>query len=123
VLFNIKGSVVGPSFVTDRTTLHFGKVSYNFSATRELNIENTSTIVMSYRLRMTGEDAFAFKMTPKFGHIKPGEKETVKVSCLLKIFKEYSALLVIDVEDVGENIMKIPVTAEVVVPEVCLQQD
>lgn len=50
-----KGHVIPPTFVIDPEEINFGVVSYMFTETKELNIENKSKVPFTFTLHIPGD--------------------------------------------------------------------
>jgi hydrocephalus-inducing protein len=117
-----KGQVVGPTFHFDSHALNFGKLSHGFLSERTAKIVNTSLIPMTYVLHIPSENSdqkIEFLITPQSGTIPPLGSALIKVEFTPRFIKTYEDFLYVDVEAVGEDLLRLPIFAESIVPEVC----
>mmetsp|Transcript_3107 Transcript_3107/g.11897 ORF Transcript_3107/g.11897 Transcript_3107/m.11897 type:complete len:4490 (-) Transcript_3107:1724-15193(-) len=120
---HFSGRVIGPSFAFNCSEIDFGTVSYNFVNTEYIDLSNTSEIPMKFKLRIPEDGSLMrreFDIVPHNGTILPHATKQIKVELLSNSLKEYKAHLVLDIEDVGQELASIPISAQCVVPEVML---
>ena len=120
----IKGSVIGPSFHFDVTTIDFGTVSYDYLHTVTLTMVNTSSIPMDFSLHIP-QDGLSFmkkefNITPSVGKLLPSESIDVLLEFIPTAVKVYEYSLCVDVLGVGDRLLSIPVLAECIVSSVKL---
>lgn len=127
LLLTFKGNVIGPTFYFGEQKLDFGLTSYGFLNSLPLTLHNTSEIPMKYMLRIPEDGKFMdreFGITPNSGSVFPGEQTSIQVDFIpetVKIYEDYS--LVIDIQGVGQALLKIPITAECQVSDVIVDTD
>ncbi|KAI9356512.1 hypothetical protein DFJ73DRAFT_958267 [Zopfochytrium polystomum] len=117
------GSVVGPNFHFGASELNFGQLSYGFLDTQSVELVNSSHIPMEFSLAMScGEDGEEneFQVTPSAGRIAPLESVQISVAFTPKSIRSYDEYLWVDVKGVGEQLKKLPILAQSVVPEISL---
>jgi len=120
----IKGSVIGPSFHFDVTTIDFGTVSYDYLHTVALTMVNTSSIPMDFSLHIP-QDGLSFmkkefNITPSVGKLSPGESIDILLEFIPTAVKVYEYSLCVDVLGVGDRLLSIPILAECIVSSVKL---
>ncbi|KAK3085440.1 hypothetical protein FSP39_003318 [Pinctada imbricata] len=140
------GSVIGPTFQFDTPMLKFGTVSYGFLNTQTCMLQNTSLVPMKFHIRVPGDgitDSMCstsdletgreggsptppvgvgppkeFEIVPSTGTLQPQSDMKIKVNFTSNTVKKYEMALVVDVENVGEEILQLPLTAKCIVPPV-----
>eukprot|EP00906_Rhabdomonas_costata_P023126 RCo033281 len=126
LLLHFQGRVIGPTFHFDTEELDFGQVAFNFVHNRLFHIFNTSEIPMKYTLRVPEDgtgDRKEFTLVPSSGTILPHGKQRISVDFLSSTVQEYSAHVVVDVEEVGENLDALPVRAVCPMPQVSVSRE
>jgi hydrocephalus-inducing protein len=128
-VFTIKGKVVGPTFNFDIPHLDFGNLAYGFLSTKTFNLNNTSHIPMTFRLRVPQDEESGdesedygvceFIVTPEYGSIPPMGVQQVQVDFKPANVGEYKNYLVVDVESVGPNMQALEIVANSTAPMVC----
>ncbi|KAJ3416712.1 hypothetical protein HDV05_000542 [Chytridiales sp. JEL 0842] len=119
-----KGNVVGPTFYFNSPSLDFGKLAYGFLSERTTTIVNTSHIPMTFVLRIPSEEQeqrSEFFVTPQRGTIPPMGTAQVKLEFTPRSIKRYEDYLSVDVDSVGEDLLRLPILAESLVPEISLR--
>lgn len=131
-----RGTVVGPTFQFDVPKLKFGLVSYGFPNTKECVLSNTSLVPMTFHLRVPGDGSVPsisaisdhnsiqhgftptggppkeFEIIPERGTLPPQSDTKIKVQFISNTAKKYEMALVVDVENVGEDILSLPIVAK-----------
>ncbi|KAJ3287536.1 hypothetical protein HK104_008544 [Borealophlyctis nickersoniae] len=123
LLLSFKGRVVGPTFHFDTPTLNFRKISYGFTHTRTITLVNTSHISMTYNLRIPTDGVDRpneFRMEPSRGTIPPLGSEKIRMDFTPAAVMVYETFVAVDVEDVGEELFRLPIYAQSIVPEISL---
>jgi hydrocephalus-inducing protein len=117
-----RGRVVGPTFHFDHFDVDLGVVPYGFETVKRLRFSNTSKIAMSYKLRLSEEDVAPneYLITPSSGQLGPMESVDVDLTFRPRHVKKYDAHLMVDVRDVGDNLLCLPFFAQSYVPKVRL---
>ncbi|KAJ3129345.1 hypothetical protein HK098_001757 [Nowakowskiella sp. JEL0407] len=115
-----KGRVVGPTFHFDLPKIDFGGVSYNFRNSKKMELFNTSDIPMEFKLRVSSdiEANSDFAVLPDSGFIEPCNSQKIQIEFTPTVVKRYESVLIIDLEGVGRDMMRIPVIGESFVPEI-----
>jgi adenylate kinase family enzyme len=117
------GQVVGPLFHFGSECVDFGVVSFNFLNTAYVDLINACEIPMQFRLRVPEDGTMLnreFDIIPSSGTVLPESTKQIKIEFLSNTLKTYNSTLVVDVVDVGEGLLSIPIRAECVVPEILL---
>ena len=120
---HFKGHVVGPTFHFDVEEIDFGVVSYEFVNNQSLTLYNTSEIPMTYTLRVPQDGKFLqkeFDIVPSTGTIVADGKVNIQVDFISTTVRAYEMYLTVDVENVGEGLLSIPIKAECRLPDVKL---
>jgi hypothetical protein len=119
----MRGRVVGPTFHFDHLDVDFGVVPFGFETVKKLKFNNTSKIGMEFNLRLSEEDISAneYQLIPSSGTLGPHKSCDVEVKFNPGFMKKYDAQIMVDVVDVGENLLCLPFFAECVVPKVRLR--
>ncbi|XP_046359897.2 hydrocephalus-inducing protein homolog isoform X3 [Haliotis rufescens] len=137
------GSVIGPTFQFNVPKLKFGTVSYGFLNTQYCTLMNTSLVPMTFHLRVPGDgtnDSICstsdldlnrselgsmvvsspreFEIVPSTETIPPQSEIKVTVNFVSNTVKKYDVSLVVDVDNVGEEILTLPLQAKCVVPSI-----
>ncbi|PAA50321.1 hypothetical protein BOX15_Mlig000423g3, partial [Macrostomum lignano] len=147
---NFRGSVIGPTFHFETPELRFGPVSLGFPATQTVMLNNTSLIPMDFRLRVPGdgqgrpvcaldedaEDSSSsprtayragppqeFSIDPESGHLDAMSSVRVAVTLTANCSAKFKSSLVVDVENVGQEVLAIPIVAKSIVPDIMLEQN
>ncbi|XP_073515931.1 hydrocephalus-inducing protein homolog isoform X2 [Phyllobates terribilis] len=150
VTLTIRGCIIGPTFHFSVPALHFGDVSFGFPRTLSCSLNNTSLVPMSFSLRVPGdgggdpsisshshileEQAAAwrrrqqggrrpreFTITPCTGAIRSQGLLDIEVTLCSNTVKHYELALVVDVADIGEEVLALPVTGRCLVPPLFLE--
>ncbi|XP_059848459.1 hydrocephalus-inducing protein homolog isoform X2 [Hypanus sabinus] len=140
-----KGCVIGPTFNFNVPSLNFGEISYGFPSTISCRLINTSIVAMTFNLWVAGDgtaevtpasDNYSldgrrvlswtnigygvkpkeFTIKPNYGTIKAQEEMEIQVTLCSNTVKKYESALVVDIEQVGQEVLAIPVSARCVVP-------
>eukprot|EP01041_Mallomonas_annulata_P003640 gene3640-7257_t len=124
LLAQVKGHVIGPTFHFDCKTIDFGPVSFDYLHSRTIRLVNTSKIPMTFRLYVPQDGSFSkkeFEVTPADGTLESGSSLDVVVDFIPTTVKIYAYTLVVDIQDVGEMLMSIPITAECIAASLRLE--
>ncbi|XP_014668502.1 PREDICTED: LOW QUALITY PROTEIN: hydrocephalus-inducing protein homolog [Priapulus caudatus] len=113
---SFKGTVIGPSFHFDKSVLDFGKVSYGFENTAIVKLFNTSLVAMKFNLRISQDEDAEFTVAPSTGSVAAQSSENIKVSLIVKNIRKYETSLVVDVDEIGSDMLALPISARSVVP-------
>ncbi|CAH7062215.1 Hydin [Phodopus roborovskii] len=140
VKLTIRGCVIGPTFHFNVPALHFGDVSYGFPHTLMCSLNNTSLVPMTFTLRVRGDgdglqsiQSYSqesdskrrswinteisttkpkeFTITPSSGTIRAQGFAAIKVTLCSNTVQKYELALVVDVEDIGEEVLALLITA------------
>ncbi|KAJ3305286.1 hypothetical protein HDV03_001884, partial [Kappamyces sp. JEL0829] len=117
------GDVVGPTFEFDTPRLCLPTSSYGFSTLAHFHLNNTSLIPMNYRLDILNTDGDKmpdFTVTPASGVIAEQSSAPLSLEFLPTKIDTFSGFVVVHVDGVGENLLRIPVEATSIVPEISL---
>ncbi|XP_071173399.1 hydrocephalus-inducing protein homolog isoform X10 [Mytilus edulis] len=142
------GTVIGPTFQFDVPRLKFGTISYGFLNTQSCTLMNTSLVPMKFTLRVPGDGIAEsicgtsdldsnrsqmgspapiatragppkeFEILPESGILQPQSEVRITVNFISNTIKKYEMNLVVDVENVGEEILSLPIYAKCVVPPI-----
>ncbi|XP_064242899.1 hydrocephalus-inducing protein homolog isoform X1 [Passer domesticus] len=145
VTFTIRGYVMGPTFHFDVSALDFGDVSFGFPRTLNCCLFNTSLTPISFHLYIPGDGLGEpsvysstqirkcssqswrkeaqglrrpreFDIRPCRGTVRALGSQDIKVTLCSNTVGKYKLQLVLDVDDVGEKVLALPLTARCVVP-------
>ncbi|RKP17543.1 hypothetical protein ROZALSC1DRAFT_24102, partial [Rozella allomycis CSF55] len=124
VKLTIRGNVVGPTFEFNHNIINFGVVSFGFPYEKKCLLKNTSEIYMDYWLSISPNLDEEISFHPaKSSSIPPGGTQEITVKILSKQQIKYNADLIVNVEGVGEDIYRVPITAESIIPNVILKDE
>ena len=75
---------------------------------------------MRYRIRFPPEDATSreFDVDPAEGVLQPGERARIQIDLRATTRQVYDTFALVDVMDVGQGLLTIPICADCVVPAV-----
>ena len=113
---HFKGHVVGPTFHFDVEEIDFGIVSYEFVNTKTFTLYNTSEIPMTYTLRVPQDGKMLqkeFDIEPSTGTIVADGKVDIQVDFISITVRVYEMYLTVDVENVGEGLLSIPIKVRI----------
>lgn len=146
----ISGTVIPPTFSFSVDKIRFNQVSYGFKYAHQCSLKNTSLVPMAFSLRVasdcetrentviydainpaleitqtgsTGDSTYNFKefsIKPSAGIILPQSDIKVSVEFVPHFIKKYETNLVVDIEDVGQELLMLPITAKSSVPSINL---
>ena len=119
------GAVVGPTFEFDREMLFLPAASYGFTIAESFVLSNTSQIPMSFRLQVLndqGEEVPDLKLTLCSGLINAMSQIPLAVEFHPTRIDNYSANIIVHVDSVGENLLRLPIEAKSVVPSVSVSR-
>lgn len=105
--------------------LDLGLTSYGFSTMEKIELCNTSSVPLCYRLRcnvVDSDDASDFLITPQEGSIDPLSSSSINLQFTPKNIRVYECELVVDVEGVGNDLYRLPVFSQSIVPKIELEQ-
>ncbi|GBG78217.1 hypothetical protein CBR_g26250 [Chara braunii] len=76
LVVHLKGTVIGPTFHLDMDTIDFGKVSYSFQYSKDVQVHNDSDIPMRFVLRLDVDEGVKgeFSIVPTEATILPWMK-------------------------------------------------
>ncbi|XP_041376326.1 hydrocephalus-inducing protein-like isoform X3 [Gigantopelta aegis] len=145
VKITFAGTVIGPTFQFDIKWLPFGTVSFGFPSTRSCILFNTSLVPMMYHLRIPSDGTVSsipcmsklsseeiykslstsrslkeFEIVPAAGTLAPMSKQQVDVTLTSNTSKKYDVALVVDVQNVGEEVLSVNITARCVLPDITI---
>ena len=114
------GTLVGPTFTFSRPMLDFGLVPFGFMASQVGALVNTSTVAMTYALRLDEHCAHGadISIEPATGTILPGSEAQIEVELVSSAVADYDTFILVDVEGVGEGLLTIPLVASSAGPSV-----
>ena len=116
-----KGKVIGPSVHLDVNEVNFEKVAYGFSTKTNINLINSSRIPVQYVVRIEGDstqDQEDFKIPRPFGRIEDLKSSEIEIEFFSSQVKSYHIWLIVDIEKVAKEVIRIPIKASVAVPDV-----
>lgn len=119
----VKGHVLGPSFEFDVPSVDFGLISFGCMNSKTVKLINTCEIPFSYKLRIPQDGASAekeFELNPFSGTIPPFGEQPIQIDLVSAFVKSYDYHLLVDVENVGEGIGDVGITAECKVPHISM---
>ncbi|XP_063801928.1 hydrocephalus-inducing protein homolog isoform X2 [Pseudophryne corroboree] len=145
VTLSVSGCIMGPTFHFNVPTLNFSDISYGFPRTLRCSIHNTSLVPMSFSLRVPGDGSGEpsltshrvlldkgssawrrkhhgglrlreFSIAPSRGTIRSQGLLDIEVTFCPNQVKKYELALVVDVDDIGEEVLAVPITARCMVP-------
>ncbi|KAJ3332957.1 hypothetical protein HDU76_012454, partial [Blyttiomyces sp. JEL0837] len=120
----VKGNVVGPTFQFECSELNFGQVAYGFSSCRRVDLVNFSHIPMEFVLHSPQTNVASrsdMRIIPEKGAITPKGRVTISIEFTPKCIQSYEEYVSVDVPGVGEDLYRLPVYADSVVPEISLR--
>ncbi|XP_048461536.1 hydrocephalus-inducing protein homolog [Rhincodon typus] len=147
VQVTFKGHVIGPTFHFNMPVLNFGEVSFGFPKTISCCLTNTSLVPMSIKLQIPGDGigeisqtSFSqaserrsisswinvesgarlkeFTINPSGGIIKSHVGKEIQVSFCPNTIKKYETSLIVEVKNLGLEVLVIPIMARCIVPNV-----
>ncbi|XP_041268409.1 hydrocephalus-inducing protein homolog, partial [Onychostruthus taczanowskii] len=145
VTLTVRGYVIGPTFHFDVSALDFGDISFGFPRTLNCCLFNTSLTPIDFHLYIPGDglgepsvDSSTqilrcssqswrkevrglrrpreFDISPCRGTVRALGSQDIKVTLCSNTVGEYKLWLVLDVDDVGEKVLALPLTARCIVP-------
>jgi len=125
LVVKVKATVIGPTFKLNIPEFHFGRVPFGFTNAKAFKILNTSLIPMEFKLRVPGDGKFEeneFVLIPDTGVIPPKEEFDVIFEFTSRTVMHYNLELVVDVVDIGEGILKVPIVGVCAVANVSVKQ-
>eukprot|EP01042_Synura_sphagnicola_P007280 gene7280-9325_t len=125
LLCQAKGQVIGPTFHFDCKSIEFGAVSFDYLHSTTIRLVNTSKIPMVFHLHVPQDGTFQkkeFDITPSDGTLPPDDSIDVTVEFIPGSVKVYSYSLAVDVLNVGEMLLSIPINAECFSSTLTLQE-
>ncbi|KNC96691.1 uncharacterized protein SPPG_07904 [Spizellomyces punctatus DAOM BR117] len=119
IILGFKGQVVGPNFHFDLAELDYQKVAYGFESVRAVTLVNTSQIPMSFHLRVSANET-EFAIEPSRGVIPPTASQKIHVAFTPTSVQQYDTHIIVDVPGVSDDMCRLSVFAQSVVPEIKL---
>nr|XP_033799169.1 hydrocephalus-inducing protein homolog isoform X3 [Geotrypetes seraphini] len=145
VNLTIKGCVIGPTFHFSTPALHFGDISFGFPYTLNCSLNNTSLVPLTFNLRIPGDGPgdlsttcsslildnrntvwekggqrgikpTEFSIFPSHGIIRSQGFLNIQVTLCSNTVKKYELAMMVDVTNVGEEVLALPITARCLVP-------
>ncbi|CAF0787663.1 unnamed protein product [Brachionus calyciflorus] len=130
----ISGTVIPPTFNFDIPKIKYGLVSYGFKYTHQCLLTNTSLVPMSFNLRVASDnevrdipesdqDEYNFKefsLIPSQGIIPPQSDTKILVEFVPHFIKKYETFLIVDIENVGNDLFNLPISARSTVPQISI---
>lgn len=129
---NITGTVIPPTFKFDTDKIRFNQVSYGFKYSHNCVLKNTSLVPMTFNLRVASDseqrelpnhNLKEFSIKPSTSTILPQSDVKILVEFVPNFIKKYETSLVVDIEDVANELMFLPITARSAVPNISLLTD
>ncbi|KAI8900319.1 hypothetical protein BC833DRAFT_523632 [Globomyces pollinis-pini] len=120
-----EGNTIGPTFKFDVEKLHIPQACYGFSVEHGFQLENTSQIPMGYQLEILSDDPSLiddFTLIPTSGVIDPLSSNSIILEFLPTKIQTYSLSIAVNIDNIGRNLLQLPVEAESMVPEIVLKQ-
>lgn len=117
----VQGNVIGPTFNFDTPELQFGIVPYGFPTTKTLSMTNSSFISMDYVLSlvpMPELNVNDFVINPATGTLDALQTGNFKITFNPSRVGDFQVLIQVDVLNVGKNLLRLPLTAQSIVPPV-----
>lgn len=121
LFLRLKGTIIGPRISVSRKDINFGEVANGFLTTQSLVLSNESDIGIHFRLRIPQDGRMLkreFDVIPASGYIPAGGDQRVQVDFIPLTGRYYDMVLLLDVQDVGEGIVSVPIRANSSVPMV-----
>lgn len=122
----INGTVIPPTFCFDTDKIRFNQVSYGFKYSHNCILKNTSLVPMTFNLRVASDSESnnhnlkEFSIKPSTGNILPQSDIKILIEFVPSFIKKYETNLVVDIEDVANELMLLPITARSSVPNINL---
>ena len=119
---SFKGNIMGPTFKFSSKYLDFGMISYGFPVSRKISLFNTSNIPMDYVLRVDNpedvDQIVDFRIHPERQRIAENSKVDLVIYAQPRKVQKTSFEVLVDVESVGNDMLRLPVHADIVVPNI-----
>ena len=118
---NFKGHVVAPTFRVEPEIIDFGRVSYSFPNHHIIKLINTSQVPFRFNLRIPGDGRVnqkEFEIKPSRDIIGKDEEREILISFTPQNVRKYDMVMVIDIENVGQDMLSLPIKGESFVPTV-----
>ena len=113
--FALSGKVIGPTFQFSPPEIDFGAVPFGFLSSADTTMENTSAIPMGFNLHSAD---MQLTLTPAKGVLGSGEKVQVSLDLLPLSCGKLQTNVSVDVQNVGIDMLRVPVLAAVNAPVV-----
>jgi hydrocephalus-inducing protein len=127
---HFKGMVVPPAFTVDSRILEFGEVPFDFPQIRKICLTNASDVPFPFSFRIPADGKSdskrkkEFTVVPWKGLLAPDEAAEITIEFTSNTAKKYDGYeVVMDVDRVGDALLRVPIVATCVVPSVSLVQD
>ena len=120
-----KGHVIAPTFDFGGVEMvDFGIVSYKFTEKKKIILYNTSEVDFGYNLHIPGDkdiDNKEFEITPSSDIVKSGEAQELTIAFTPNSIQKYDMVLVVNIVDVGDDMLSLPILAEAKAPVVRIE--
>ncbi|KAJ3270503.1 hypothetical protein HDV01_007759 [Terramyces sp. JEL0728] len=119
------GSVIGPTFNFDVEKLIIPCASLGFLKIHNFQLNNTSLIPMKYKLKLKGlsdDEKMDFILNPSEGTIAEKSSTKLEIQFLPRKLQKYQGSVVVNVENVGNSLLTLPIEAHSTVPKVTIEK-
>ncbi|KAL0248788.1 hypothetical protein GEMRC1_004022 [Eukaryota sp. GEM-RC1] len=121
----LHGNVNLPDFELSESDIDFGDVSLGFSSKKSISIVNNSPIDVEFILSIKSDGSFLrkeFDIEPSLIRLKPHHSDTFTVTFLPISAGHRHNELLIGITDLSNQIMHLPISAQVIVPELTVEK-
>jgi hydrocephalus-inducing protein len=118
-----KGHVIAPTFEFDCSLVDFGVVSYKFTERKKIILTNTSEVPFRFNLHIPGDkdiDNKEFEINPSSDVVRNGDSKELTLAFTPKSIQKYDMVLVVNIIDVGEDMLSLPIKAIAEAPNVII---
>ncbi|EAY17674.1 hypothetical protein TVAG_169860 [Trichomonas vaginalis G3] len=115
------GRIVGPKFLTSVNIIEFGRIACGTITTQRFELQNHSEIPFNFSWRVPEDGSFAdreFNIIPSGGIAEPFSKTFITVELMPVSPKNIRKDLVLDIENFGQNLITIPIMADIIAPRI-----
>ena len=119
-----KGHVIAPTFSFNVEQVDFKRVSFMFTETMTIQLTNTSEVDFRFNLHIPGDkdiDDKEFEITPAQDLIKSHETKNIMIQFTPKALRKYELVLVVNILEVGDDMLSLPIRAESEAPTVKIE--
>ena len=130
-----KGHVIAPSCRFDLGNkmasnggINFGQVSLHESRPENVQLINDSKVDIKYRLRISSDTddqniSTIFILSPESGTVKQGQSIPISITFKPEIEKAYDIVILLDMEDIGYDMLTLPISGECKIPEIIINPE